>query len=262
MKDSTTIFKLVFPTIITIAGLIAVYMAIANDQNWQFKLAAFAVLLTGVLYFFNTLKAVSKNIQIGLTAVLVTLAFVLAALDYRSIKDPIDFMDERKKRDEHIVQRLKDIRSCELAYKAVKGAYTNNFDTLLYFVKNDSFPVIKAIGDRPDTLSEEQAIEMGIIHRDTFMVSVSDSIFSDYQLSKRTVPFYFDSIPYIPWGGAEKITLNAGEIERNNTKVKVFEAFMPYSVVFSDWNSHYYNKLNDQKVGSMSEPSTSGNWGE
>jgi hypothetical protein len=73
-----------------------------------------------------------------LQIVLIIVALGLAYLIYKSIQDPIDFEKAREQRYAATIQRLKDIRKAQLAYKDVYGKFTGSWDTLIDFVKNDS----------------------------------------------------------------------------------------------------------------------------
>ena len=180
-------------------------------------------------------------LKIGLAVVILVLAY----FTYETIAKPIRFQQEKKVRYKAVIKRLKEIRTAESTYKSVYDAYTGSFDTLLNFLKSDSLPLIKMIGQIPDSLldsiTEKQAVEMGMIVRDTNYLPVNDSI-----LQKVNV----DSLPYIPYTNGAKFKLQAGEIEVSQTKQQVFECkdtkpFDPNQVL---------------KVGSMIEVSTSGNW--
>lgn len=180
-------------------------------------------------------------LKIGLAVVILVLAY----FTYETIAKPIRFQQEKKVRYAKVIQRLKDIRKAETTYKSVYETYTGSFDTLLNFLKYDSLPLIKMVGQIPDELldsvNEKQAVEMGLIIRDTLYIPVHDSI-----LQKTNI----DSLPYIPYTGGAKFKLQAGEIEVSKTKQQVFECkdtkpFDPNQVL---------------KVGSMVEVSTSGNW--
>ncbi|MDQ3050041.1 MAG: hypothetical protein M3Q95_04055 [Bacteroidota bacterium] len=171
-----------------------------------------------------------KPISIILTVVILILSFLI----FRSIYEPIKFNKEKDHRYSFVIKRLKDIRTAQLAYKSENGSYTGSFDTLLNFVKNGRFSLIKQIGNVEDSAA--------VIIRDTIFVSVKDSLFpGNYPI---------DSIPYVPFGKGAKFNLQAGEIEKGKVKVKVFEAE----------DSAPFDKNKVLKVGSMTEPSNAGNW--
>jgi len=201
------------------------------------------------------------GIRIGLWVVVVGMAFLV----YNSIASKIEFEDETSRRRQLVIERLIDVRTAQLAHKSVNSAYANSFRELLKFVKQDSFPLVKAIGTVPDTLSEEEAVQMGLVSRDTTYMSVQDSIFSTSYLKEHSLPFYVDSLPYVPFGGnGEVFEFKAGEIEKGKVKVKVFWVFAKFAIIYFglDTDNEAIDLEDGLGVGSMDEPSTSGNWGE
>ena len=166
--------------------------------------------------------------------VLIVAIIVLSFLIFRSINEPIKFKKEKERRYSLVIQRLKDIRTAELAYKSVNGKYSGSFDTLISFVKTGQFPLVKQIGNVEDSAA--------VIVRDTIFVNVKDSIFpGNYPV---------DSFPFIPFTEGAKFQLQAGEIEKGKVKVKVFEVI----------DTAPFDKNQILKVGSMTEPSNAGNW--
>ena len=107
-------------------------------------------------------------IQIVLAGIIIFLGYQC----YKSIMIPQQFKELKDQRYERIVERLKDIRTAQEAYKGVYGRYTGSFDTLIYFIKYDSVKVVRSIGSLSDDdlekgVTEAQAIKEGKIIRDT-----------------------------------------------------------------------------------------------
>jgi hypothetical protein len=204
-------------------------------------------------------------IKVILFVVVVVLGFEL----YQSIMEPIRFNREKDRRENAAINRLKNIRTAEVAFKSKYGRYTGSFDTLIHFVKYDSFPIVRAIGSIPDSLydlgvTEEEAIKRGIIVRDTSYVAVLDSIFNKN--------FPIDSIRYVPYDDTVQFFLGAKEIETGSkVRVKVFEAYVMNDVLFHGMNKQMiinYNAEREEivgfkglKVGSLTESTNNaGNW--
>lgn len=196
--------------------------------------------------------------KIAIQSVLGVAVLVLTYLIYDSINSKIQFEKETKRRDAFVVERLKDIRTAQTAYKTVKGEYASHFDSLINFVNNGRMPIVKQIGDADDST----AVAQGLVVRDTVYIPVKDTVFTPYSLGERVVSFNLDSLPYIPFSGGEKFTIAAGEIEKNRVKVKVFEISSLYSQIYKGMDVAGENVKLDEglKVGSMTEPSTNGNW--
>ncbi|PCH93237.1 MAG: hypothetical protein COB85_07375 [Bacteroidetes bacterium] len=200
------------------------------------------------------------GIKIGLWVVVGVLSFLV----YQSIAGKIEFEERTFQRRSVVIQNLKDIRTAQMAFKSVNDRYARDFKQLLYFVKNDSFPMIKAEGMVPDTMSESQAVLLGLVTRDTSYVSVKDSIFSRRYLKDHLMAFYIDSLPYIPYGEGVRFDFNSGFVEKGKVRVSVFAVFAAFEHVYKglDTSNEAIDLGEGLQVGSMDDPSTSGNWGE
>jgi len=201
-----------------------------------------------------------RVIQIILTVAIVVLGYLII----ESIMKPIRFNRQKDMRWNATIERLKDIRTAELAYKSEYGKFTGSFDTLINFVEADSFSVVKAIGTVPDSLTEAQALAQNLVVRDTIPVSVKDSLFGK--------SFPVDSLQYVPYAADHKFTLGAGEIETGSkVTVQVFEAKVPNSILLHGMDEQLVANFNDErikltgyaglKVGSLTEATNNaGNW--
>ena len=74
--------------------------------------------------------------KVIIQVVLAVLIGILGYCIYESIMQPIRFQKLADWRYERTKQSLINIRDAQIAYKSVYGKYTNNFDTLQDFVKN------------------------------------------------------------------------------------------------------------------------------
>jgi len=202
---------------------------------------------------------------------LVISIFLLGYLVIESIMNPIRFQKEVEHREKATVSRLKDIREAQKAYKDVYKKYTGSFDTLVTFLKTDSFEVVKAIGVIPEDWLDEmgfdeakkKALAEGIISRETTMVPVKDSLFAtNYQL---------DSLPFVPYGGGAKFQMDASQITTSsNLLVQVVEVSVLYDTLLADLNPQLVVNYIDSKekiagfpgvkFGSLEEGTLSGNW--
>ncbi|MFZ5941519.1 MAG: hypothetical protein ACOYXB_13180 [Bacteroidota bacterium] len=202
---------------------------------------------------------------------LVVSIFVLGYLIIESIMKPIRFQNEVKVREKATVQRLINIREAQKAYKDVYKKYTGSFDTLIYFLRNDSFAVIKAIGEIPEDWLDElgleeakrKALKEGVISRETTMIPVMDSLFGQ--------GFPLDSLRYIPFTEGAKFELSASQITTSsNLVVQVVEASCLYDSLLSDLDPQLVVNYNDEKLkiagfpglkfGSLTEGTLTGNW--
>ncbi|GAB4284360.1 MAG: hypothetical protein Kow0068_09390 [Marinilabiliales bacterium] len=215
----------------------------------------------------------NKYVKIAIQLVLLVIAIVLAYLLYRGIMTPIEFNKEKDKRYEATIKKLIDIRIAEVAYKDVNGKYTDNWDTLINFVKHGKFPIVKKIGTIPEELidslkdfdlAEREALKMGLISRDTVEVPVLDSLFSkDYPI---------EQIKYVPYTDNAVFDLKAGQVKTaSQVVVEVFEASVHNDVLLHGMNKQLLINLNDEKeqlgrfpglkVGDINQANNNaGNW--
>jgi hypothetical protein len=204
-----------------------------------------------------------KAKQIAL--ILIPLNIILAYFVFNSIDSEVEFQKIAKVRITENVQKLKDLRQLQIAYKKVNNTYASNFESLLDFLENDSMVIVKAIGETPDTLTDAQALELGIISRDTAYVLAKETVFDEaYQNSRsEKYPLNLTTLTNIPHS-IELYSVNAGMIEKGKVTVQVFEISTTYAAVFTgiDAENKKYDLNGLLKVGSMDEASLNGNWGE
>lgn len=207
--------------------------------------------------------------KLAIKIVLLAAIAIFGYFIYQSIDEPIKFERNKKRRYNATIQRLKDIRTAELAFLAVNGRFTGDFDSLIAFVRHDSIPMVKAIGSVPDSLTEKEALKLGIIRRDTSYVKTLDSLFSrSYEI---------DSLPIVPFTNGEKFVLGAkilevgSKVSETTLKVPVFEAKVLNRVLLKGLNEQLRINLDDElfkmdkypglKVGSLeTNVNNAGNW--
>lgn len=183
---------------------------------------------------------------------------------------PVKFQREEKIRREKVIDRLKDIRSAQAAYKLVNGKYTASFDTLSSFVANGQIPVVRMEGSLTDSMllagmTELKALELGIIKRDTSFVNVVDTLF-------KAKSWIADSLRFVPFTDKAEFELGTGVITTaSGVDVEVFEAKVSYDVFLQGLERQEVinlkevdiklNKYPGLRVGSLTEANNNaGNW--
>lgn len=204
--------------------------------------------------------------------ILAACAVVLVYMAYRSIMGPIEFEEAKNYREAQVIQRLKDIRSAQEAYRVVNnGKYAGSFDELISFVKNEKMPMVIKEG----TLSDEQfekgintdAKAMAVINkakktndwrkvkelglenfrRDTTWVNAVDTIF------KGRVNFAVDSLRYVPFAGNTQFSLDTvTQISKSGAPIYLFEVKAPYDVYLQGLDRQEVINLNDE-AGKMNK---------
>ncbi|UTW61370.1 hypothetical protein KFE98_15300 [bacterium SCSIO 12741] len=243
--------KIIVPTLLTLTGIGFLSFAFATGQNQFFILSAVGLILIGAISYMSALNMLNKGSRMIVIILLAVMVFGGSFMVYKSIKDPVDFKNERDRRYAYVIQNLKDLREAQLKYKIVNGKFANDMDSLVFFIKNESFPQIKSIGNVPDTLTRQQAIEQGILVLDTTEVPAHEAIFNSKYMDGRKIPLVIDSLPYVPFTSTV-FEMESGFIERGKVKVPVFQIT----------DASPFDKYKVLMVGSMTDPTTSGNWGE
>ncbi len=228
------------------------------------------ILLIVVLVGAVTIFVVHRKPQLR-TIFHIIFALLIVALTIflvARILQPINFKKERLKRENATIDRLKDIRTAQESYKNRYGEYTASFDTLINFIKTDSFEIEKydqvKEWDQDQIPTKKEAIKLGILVKSITKKSVRDSLFSaDYPI---------DELRYVPFTNKTEFVMGAGEVETGSQiKVKVFEAYALYDDLFNgmdrqeviNYKDERYKitKFDGVKVGSLTEANNNvGNW--
>lgn len=187
-----------------------------------------------------------KIIQIVLLVVIIVLAYMV----YDTIQTPVRFNAEKNRRAEKVVQQMKDIRTVQQYYKALNNEFTASFDTLIAFIKVGKIPVVNIILDPNDTTLTKT------INDTIGYVTVADSLFS------KRKDFRINDIQYIPFSNGKKFTMQAGKIEKGGVMVPVYTVIAKKEDYLTglDRNSIMNKNIKDLILGSMTEPTTDGNW--
>lgn len=218
----------------------------------------------------------------------VLLLFVIAGLVYaciKSIMEPINFNKQKAYRETVGIQRMKDVRTLQEAFKSVSGHFTASADSLMDFYKNGKMEVIMQIGSNDDSLAvanteklkksrrgitPEQMYELykkgeHLVFSISSKVDVKDTLFNTRK------NFDIDSLKYIPFSQGDTIQMESVIKEVSGVKVPLFEAKMPYKSLLKgldnqlrinlDADRKAMNRYEGLQVGSVSAPNNNaGNW--
>lgn len=206
-----------------------------------------------------------KATKLIIQTVLVIGAIFLVYKVYSSVMEPVKYKKVKDTREKVIIAKLLNIKELQVEYKVINKRYTNSFDTLKEFYLNGQMPLVLKKGSN-DTLTEERALELGLISRDTTFINIKDT------LLKEVENFNINTIDIVPFtNGKSKFDINSGLIDRSNFKVPVFEVSCLMKDYLSDIPQQELlenrlkilkedGKFPGLKLGSMDEPTTDGNW--
>ena len=200
-----------------------------------------------------------------LNIVLAAIAVFLLYICYESVMGPVRFEEEKGIRDKAVQARLLDIRKAQAEYSNTHDRqYTDNFDSLIYFVKNQKLPLVFKKGVLSDAQLENgltEAKAMAIINkakktgkydevkknglenfsRDTTWVAVIDTIFPK--------GFNADSLRYVPFGNGVQFQMDTlTQIARSGAPICLLEVKTPYEAYLGDLDKQEIINLKDQQA--------------
>ncbi|MEZ4908805.1 MAG: hypothetical protein R2771_14435 [Saprospiraceae bacterium] len=162
-------------------------------------------------------------------------------------------MDVKTYREKAVISHLKQIRTSQEIYREITDTFAGNLDDLVSVLKTKSIPIPRIIGN-PDDITNVKEIQY-----DTTYVSALDSL--------KNLNVNVDSMIYVPFSDNKKFSIEAGEIEYQNTKVNVvqvgtfFRDFMgPYADLRFEKYETGYSPDNMIKFGDLNAPNLTGNW--
>ncbi|MDY5780706.1 MAG: hypothetical protein SPK38_02245 [Candidatus Cryptobacteroides sp.] len=219
----------------------------------------------------------------------VLLLFVIAGLVYvivQSVMQPVNFNKQMEYRKGVGVQRMKDLRTLQEAYKSVYGKFSQSADSLADFYKNGQMEVLMQIGSNDDSVAVANTEKLKKSFRgkltpemmyklyqegQNLVFSISSKINVRDTIFKNRSDFNIDSLRYIPFSQGDTIQMDAIIKEVSGVKVPLFEARMPYKSLLKgldnqlrinlDADCRASNRYEGLQVGSISAPNNNaGNW--
>ncbi len=213
-----------------------------------------------------------KIFQLLLAVAILGLVYVI----YIQISTPIAFEQELATKEKAVIERIKDVRLAQRAYKTANGQFTGDFDSLINFVLNDSLTMQRKRVDEDDSVGMAQfrlaqKRDKKLKNIEEFKVAVIDTVFAPRKLSREQVM----DLRFIPGTGKQtEFVLTAGAITtESKVVIPVVECKAPY-VLFLDTVKYRqeiinknddlinnFNKYPGVKFGSMEGGNNeAGNW--
>ena len=228
----------------------------------------------------------NKVLKIVLEVVLLCAIAGLVYLIYSSIMKPVNFNKQKERREAVAIQRMKDIRTLQVAYKSVNGKYVSTIDSLKNFYENGKMEVVMQIGSADDSIAwthtekikkanrkitPEKLLEMYNAGDKNLVFSVVTQIPVKDTLFLRRDDFCIDSLATIPFSGGAPVIMDADVRMVSGVPVPLFEAKMPYKLLLKGMDNQLrinldaerkdQNKYVGLQVGSLEAPNNNaGNW--
>jgi len=231
----------------------------------------------------------SKPVKIIIEVVLAALICLLVWAIVKSVQKPVEFNNAVSARSQVAIQRLKDIRTLQVAFKSVNGRFSPTVDSLKLFYETGKMDIVMQIGSHDDSIAVanteaikkankklkpeqmtaklQEAYQQGtpVVFSITTQIPVKDTLFLNRP------DFHIDSLAFIPFSGGERTEMEAIIKTVSGVQVPLFEARMPYKALCKgldnqlrinlDAERRDQNKYEGLQVGSINQPNNNaGNW--
>ena len=256
------------------------------SQPVEMLFAGLALIVSGILAMPAVLDRIPQNAYKLLLLFGVSAAAYFFFASTNSVLDEERFQMDQKVINAVTIQRLTDIRDAEVAYRDVKGEFTDSFDTLLAFIQAPLVPLNFSIGSFHDTLPESQSYEEGFVIkrsdvpgiaaefgwseqamldsitadalsykvRDTLYTSFYAENFADQKRMAKKLPLMaLDSLTFSPMTG-ERFRIDTTFVNQSGLRVSAIKVQDP--TPFGKPNV----KKDTLRFGSLDEAHTDGNW--
>ena len=223
--------------------------------------------------------------EVALLALICGLVYLL----YSNIMKPVNFNKEKETRQAVAVQRLKDIRTLQVAFKSVTGKFNSSIDSLKQFYEAGQMEIVMQIGSMDDSLAvmnteaikkankklkpeqlteklqEAYAAGQKVVFSTVTKIPVRDTLFNNRP------DFCVDSLKYIPFSGKTPIEMESAIKMVSGVPVPLFEARIPWKALLKGMDRQLIINLNAEsrdlnryeglQVGSITAPNNNaGNW--
>jgi hypothetical protein len=192
----------------------------------------------------------TKIFSIVFLAIAIGLGYYL----YSRISIKIEEDNRIARVERQVIEKLKMIRDAQIAYQAIHGKYTTDWDQLINFIDTGKIYIIQR---RENIMTLTYGRDSVWIETDTLgSVQVKDSLFSQTKYPN----FNLQRLPYIPGSNNQRFELFADEIIRGGITVDVIEVRDVAPVNPTRSESHPAFNRKPLRFGSRTEVSTAGNW--
>ena len=212
---------------------------------------------------------------------------IIAGMTYavvKSVMEPVEFNKYRKYREEIAIQRLKDVRDLQVAFKNVNGRYVSTVDSLKLFYNEGKMKVVMQVGSQDDSVAvantqalkkknpkikPEEMLKLAqqgqkLVFKIENEIAVKDTLFNGRE------DFFVDSLAFIPFCG-DSVLMESTIKKVSGVNVPLFEAKMPFKSLLRGLNNQLRINLDAEQedkgrykglmVGSIDAPNNNaGNW--
>ena len=225
-----------------------------------------------------------KKILIYLVFPVIIIGLVYAIV--QSVMEPVNFNNDKEAREAVGIQRLKDIRDLQVAFKSQYGRFSPTIDSLKDFYNNGKIKLVMQIGSQDDSLAVDHTAKLKrrnprITPQQMYEMYINGDRQLVFQIERDTLvrqamfldrpDFNIDSLAIVPFSGGDSIYMASAVKTVSGVKVPLFEASMPYKSLLKGLDRQLIINLDAEredtgrfpglKVGSIDAPNNNaGNW--
>lgn len=225
-----------------------------------------------------------KKILIYLVFPVIIIGLVYAIV--QSVMEPVNFNNDKEAREAVGIQRLKDIRDLQVAFKSQYGHFTPSVDSLKDFYNNGKIKLVMQVGSQDDSVAVEHTKQIKrrnprITPQQMYEMYQRGDHKLVFQIERDTLvrqtmfldrpDFDIDSLAIVPFSGGDSIYMASAVKTVSGVKVPLFEASMTYKSLLRGLDRQLIINLNAEredtgrfpglKVGSIDAPNNNaGNW--
>lgn len=210
----------------------------------------------------------------------------LAYAIVQSVMEPVNFNKAKEAREAVGIQRLKDIRDLQVAFKSQYGRFSPTVDSLKDFYNNGKIKLVMQIGSQDDSLAVDHTAKLKrrnprITPQQMYEMYINGDRQLVFQIERDTLvrqamfldrpDFNIDSLAIVPFSGGDSIYMASAVKTVSGVKVPLFEASMTYKSLLKGLDRQLIINLDAEredtgrfpglKVGSIDAPNNNaGNW--
>ena len=172
-----------------------------------------------------------KVLNVALLAIVIALVYA----NFSSVNAPLDFDKQRMERDQVVIERLIDIRTARVEYRAQNGRYAATFDELISFL-GDSMKVV----NKTYLLNDKQLVTVRDFKiEDTKPKDADEMEFSEDEADQIVLNIINDANPKNQKKNAERLQkLDALSVDSTTT---IAESFHRDTVLLAYVDTLYHN---------------------
>ena len=148
------------------------------------------------------------------------------------------------------------IKNLQVEFLSVNENYANSWDSLVHFAKTDSAQIVRYLVDKNDTAAVNNALRNNQPIKDTAYIPIDIKVFGEKH------KINIDSIAYVPFTKTQ-FSLKTNKTKNANNRDVFYIEVKTKKKTFVEMLKIYPENFDEEnyiQFGSLTEPTTEGNW--